>query len=531
MVNNSSLERQANEEMQRHGRVNDGQTKKNLEFFDKSNTPSTSSTSNGFEGIDPALIQHEVSTQPDILPDALISVKKSESGEKKSLIIESKAALIVKEALSGYFAHDMGSQTWHKFVGTHWLPLDAPQFFDNELIRLLYDGTGELGFKPTYKNGIKLLLADGHMLPLPKIDNEKLPFTNGLLNLHTRELDPITSKNAMTWCLPYKYEYGADCPNIKYWLLQAVDGDKESVQFLHAFMAAILHGRNDLQKFLHLKGSGGTGKGTFMRLVTALVGLDNTASTSLQHLEQNRFETALLYNKRLAVITESDKYGGSINVLKAITGQDHIRLERKHQQQAGSFIFPGLVIIASNESLQVTDHTSGLDRRRITVIFDRRATDEEKQEWAKRGGEKAVLHAELPGLVNWLLKLSQDEISNIIRNPPKRISDADREAMTTSNPIADWVLECCVFDITARTQIGDKREIREPGYETRYQNADQWLYPNYLRWSQRNNKPSLSSRRFSELLIQTCTTLGHKVEKHRSGMGRSINGLKLITTF
>jgi putative DNA primase/helicase len=504
---------------------------KNLKYSEKVSTASTTSTSKDFEGTDPARSQHRPALnqhKPSIKEDSLINVIKTKDGEKKSLLIESKAALIVKKALSRYFAHDLDSKTWHKFVGTHWLPLDVQQFFDNTLIDLMYVGAGDLGFKPAYKNGVKTLLTDGDMLPLSKNDGGKLPFTNGLLNLQTRALELVTSSNAMTWCLPYKYESGADCRRVKAWLLQAVDGDKETVKFLQAFMAAVLHGRNDLQKFLHLKGSGGTGKGTLMRLLTVLVGVENAVSTSLQHLEQNRFETALLYNKRLAVITESDKYGGSINVLKAITGQDHIRLERKHQQQAGSFIFPGMVVIASNESLQVTDHTSGLDRRRITVIFDRRATDKEKQDWASRGGEEAVLHAELPGLVNWLLELSQDEISEIIRNPPQRISDANREAMAASNPIADWVLECCKFDPNAQTQIGDKREIREPGRETGYENADRWLYANYLQWSQRNNKSPLMINRFSELLIDTCKTLGHEIEKGRLGKGRVINGLGLL---
>ena len=243
----------------------------------------------------------------------------------------------------------------------------------------------------------------------------------------------------------------------------------DTVNYLRAWMAAVLHGRNDLQKFLHLKGGGGTGKGTFMRLLTALIGEINTANTSLDQLEKNRFETATLYNKRLAVISDSDKYGGSINNLKAITGQDHLRLERKNQQQTGSFIFPGLVVMASNESLQVTDHTSGLDRRRITVIFNRRATNEEKQAWESQGGETAVLHSELPGLVNWLLELSPDEISKNINNPPERIRKANIEAMTASNPIADWLLECTEPDSEAWTQIGIKRERRNQGCETTYE--------------------------------------------------------------
>lgn len=464
-------------------------------------------------------------TIPEIKYNSLVSMN-NETGSLE-LTIESFAAKRLQKVLQGYLSYEIKSQTWHEFTGVHWKPLESSQLADDILLDLLHCGAGELGFKPAYKNGIKSLLADGNMLPLPEIHHSELPFINGLLDLKTNRLKAITPDNAQTWCLPYAYQPDADCPNIKAWLNQAVEGDTETVTFLRAWMAAVLHGRADLQKFLHLKGSGGTGKGVFMRLLTVLVGEANTAMTSLEQLEQNRFETAAVYNKRLAVISESDKYGGSINNLKAITGQDHIRLERKHQQQNGSFIFPDLVVMASNESLQVTDHTSALDRRRITVIFNRRATNEEKQLWERQGGEEVVLHSELPGLVNWLLVLSQEEISQMIRNPPLRIRNADREAMAATNPVADWLLECTEADPFAWTQIGDKREIRDSGYETIYENSDSWLYANYLQWCLRSHKSPLSTRRFRELLLQTCETIGINAHESRRGTGRGINGIKI----
>ncbi|MCP5273490.1 MAG: hypothetical protein H6936_01290 [Burkholderiales bacterium] len=494
---------------------------------EKYNSFDTSSTSNGFEATNTALIQHQTNTKPKIDRDALIHCVETKQGTSEFLLIESKAAEILKESLTGFLSHDIKSQTWHEFVGSHWQPLETPQQADEVLIDLIYKGAGKLGFRAAYKNGIRSLLIDGAMLPLPKVDHAKLPFKNGLLDLTTRKLESISPENAQTWCLPYEYKLDGDCSAIKSWMKLAVDEDMETVQFLRAWMAAVLHGRNDLQKFLHLKGSGGTGKGTFMRLLTALIGQTNTAITSLDQLEQNRFETATLYNKRLAVISDSDKYGGSINNLKAITGQDHIRLERKHQQQAGSFIFHGLVVMASNESLQLTDHTSGLDRRRITVIFNRRATNEEKQAWKNQGGEEAVLHSELPGLVNWLLELSHDEITQIINNPPDRIRNADLDAMQATNPVADWLSECTVYDPEAWTQIGDKREIREPGYETTYQNVSTWLYANYLQWCLRSHKTPLAIRRFREILIQTCETLNMDVHEARRGSGRGICGLRI----
>lgn len=512
--------------------INDGAAfldKKYSNNVEESSTNSTPSTSKAFGAIYPTPKQHypALKAAPEMEENALIEEIETKEGTRNKLLIESKAAEIFKESLEGFLACDIDSQTWHSFTGSHWQALESIQLVDSVLVELLYQGTGELGFRPAYKNGIKSLLTDGNMLPLPKTDHGKLPFMNGLLDLTTQKLDAITPDNAHTWCLPYAYQARADCLNVKTWLRQAVDKDEETVKFLQAWMAAVLHGRNDLQKFLHMKGSGGTGKGVFMRLLTALIGEQNTVETKLDQLEQNRFEAACLYNKRLALITETDKYGGSIDNLKAITGQDRIRLERKHQQQSGGFVFQGLVIMASNESLQVTDHTSGLDRRRITVIFDRRATNEEKQVWKEQGGELTVLHNELPGVVNWLLELSQDEITYIICNPPKRIREADFDAMTATNPIAEWVTECCEFDPTAWTQIGDKREIRDSGYETIYQNTDSWLYANYLQWNQRTNKSPLSSRRFKDLLIQTCTTLGESVYESRHNNGRGIQGVRI----
>ena len=466
-------------------------------------------------------------TKPIINIDGLIVVSGDKGKTKKTLLIESKAAEVLQEALEGFYAYDHLSLTWYGFKGTHWQFLESQQQIDSVLLNLLSLGTGDLGFKPVYKNGIKSILADGNRLPLPEANHHKLPFSNGLLNLTHKRLETTTSDNAQTWCLPYEYNQAADCPNIKAWLLQSVDKDKDTVHFLRAWMAASLHGRNDLHKFLHLKGSGGTGKSTFVRLLTALIGKQNTVETKLDQLEQNRFEAAMLYNKRLAVISDSDKYGGSINNLKAITGGDSIRLERKHQQQSGSFVFPGLLIMASNESMQTTDHTSGLDRRRITVILDRRVSAQEKQQWERQGGEKGVLHSELPGLVNWLLELSQEEITSIIETPPERILAADLDAMTATNPIADWLLECTEADPEAWTQIGDGREIRESGYETIYKNTNEWLYANFLQWCQRSKKTPFSSRKFKELVIQTCETLNRSVHESRRSIGVGVNGIRI----
>jgi putative DNA primase/helicase len=153
-----------------------------------------------------------------------------------------------------------------------------------------------------------------------------------MLNPVTRELVKTAPTNALTWALPFNYSPSATCPVTQDWLREVAE-DEGTVQLLRTFMAALLRGPAKYQRFLHLIGPGSTGKSTFIRLLQFLVGEQNTISTDLRQLEQNRFEAAMLYRKRLAMITDSDKYGGAINTLKAATGQDPLRFERKHVQQ------------------------------------------------------------------------------------------------------------------------------------------------------------------------------------------------------
>ena len=452
-------------------------------------------------------------------------VTNEETGEQV-LVVQSEGAVIVAEGLRDAVAYSQQAKKWHAFTGAHWQAL-ADGGIDSALIEVLYVGAGNVGFANAYRKNIQELIGDGDFLPLPTVKTGLLPFKNGLLDYRTGELYPITPHTAQTWSLPFNYDALADCPTIKAWLLQAVDNDSETVNFLAAWLAALLHGRADLQMFLHLIGSGGTGKGTFMRLATALVGTHNTASTTLKEMETNRFETANFYGKRFIMITDSDKYGGSLNTLKAVTGQDWLRLERKHKDQGAGFIYDGLVFMASNENLATTDHTSGLDRRRAMVLFDRRATDEDKQLWERQGGEDAVLHCEIPGLVNWLLSFSQEDITRLIKNPPASTQKANFEAMTAANPVAEWITDSLYPELNAWVQIGDNRKIVQSGVESTFEKSDVWLYPNYLAWSQRQSRQALSVIRFKAVVLDTLKTLKVDFKTHKKMAGSGLLGVRL----
>jgi putative DNA primase/helicase len=392
-------------------------------------------------------------------------------------------------------------------------------------------GTGDKGFRPSYLNGITQIIQKRALLPMPKQPTSVVPFSNGVLDLTTGALTPATPSRALDWSLPHAHDPQADCPKIKAWLLRAADDDPETVELLRAWLAALVRGI-PLQKFLLLLGRGGTGKGTFQRLVAALVGLNNTAISALRDLEENRFEGAKLVNKRLCMINEAGRHGGQLNMLKAITGGDHIPLERKHVQQSGSFVFDGLVLMASNENLQSTDSTSGLERRRLTVRFSRTATPEERADWEARGGEVRVLHPEIPGLINWLLALPVSEVRRRLEHPPARVVADNLLGMAAGNSVADCMMSNTLFDPQAKTQVGVKREGRGIEGVMIFENADEWLYPNYLTWCQEQGRSKpVSSRKFRDTLVDMAETLGHPVTHQQDTQTRSrvICGIRLAT--
>lgn len=443
-------------------------------------------------------------------------------GETRRLI-ESKAADLVSDHLREQIAWDGEAGAWYVWEHTHWEPLTQSARADAIIAAAVHTGCADLGFRMSYLSGITTIMQRRGLLA-PPAWAESVPFTNGLLDLETLSLAPATPNRATDWCLPWRYDPQADCPTVKAWLKRAVVDD-ETVELLRAWLGALVRGI-PLQHVLTLIGRGGSGKGTFQRLATALVGIRNTAVTDLARLESNQFETARLFGKRLTMVNEAGRYGGSVDVLKALTGGDHVRLERKHVQQSGSFVYRGLVLMATNEHITTTDATSGLERRRMTVRFPTSATPAEKADWRARGGEDAVLHPEIPGIINWVLALSRDEIVRRFEHPPEQVAAENLLGMAAGNSVAEWMLEHCVPEpeVPSRPgnedrrppgcQIGVCKLIRH-GSETEYEHADTRAYPNYLRYCEETGRKATSIRKFSDTVIDIAETLAVSVRKDR----------------
>jgi len=363
--------------------------------------------------------------------------------------------------------------------------------------------------------------------------NNHLLFTNGVLNVNTKQLLPFKKDMYFTQQLPYDYTPNSECELIIKWLKNTQDGNWDRVQVLRAWLRAVLLSHSDIQKFVEIVGPGKSGKSTYANLAHALVGDDNAMISSLEHLEKNRFETANLYKKKLLLFNDVERYGGSVSVLKAITGRDLIRNERKFQSGSQKpFKFNGLVMITANEPIQTTDPTSGLARRRLTIPFDKpflgKAVEQrtliDMDDRGKPFGDFANL---LPGLVNWLLDMSEDEMKEYLMETTQKVNffaKHHREQILKSNQIMDWMEHCLIFDENASAPIG-LAKAAPAGSSNVYMASEKWLYASYCEFSRASNSNILGRSRFETLLIDVCVhQLGLKVYKMKDRRGvRVIN--------
>jgi putative DNA primase/helicase len=299
----------------------------------------------------------------------------------------------------------------------------------------------------------------------------------------------------------------------------------------------VVTGRTDWQKYLELIGAGGTGKSTFTRLAIALVGANNTHTTTLKKLEGERFETASIAGKRLVLINDSERYAGSVSTLKALTGQDTLPYEVKFKQSTGGFTPNAMVIVAANETIQSGDYTSGLERRRITVpMFNKISSEHQRNLIEHRNGEILGEFAQyIPGLLNWVLAMDESEATRIIRNYQKavpKLAVMKAQTLVETNPIADWLDNNIVYKENYRTNIGVANRDKDNSSDRWYLNTDKWLYANYAEYCHSTGTKSIGLRRFGNLLSDLCKNqLELNIEKGRDRLGSYVAGLKIRSEY
>jgi P4 family phage/plasmid primase-like protien len=346
--------------------------------------------------------------------------------DKKHYIYPNMLAEQICKDWRGRICYDISTKKWKIYAGGVWQTKETEEIENLFYLRVLEDVPDLKSFQYVINvvRFAKCLLSVGKWEEVSSLDY--LPFNNGVWSFADRVLLPHDPKFRLSWKLDRDYTpAGAKWAAIDEFLNTVTAGNPELKPTLIAACAAVLQGRADLHKALYLFGGGRNGKGAFTRLLELLVGEDNSHSSNLEALCENRFEISNLLGKRLVVCADEDPRVKRFSQFKKITGGDYLRGEDKGCK-AFNFRFQGMVVLASNEPVFVGDNSYGLAERLIPIPFTTKIPKEQRRNL------EPEFKADLPAFTAYLLDL--DPVGNRYLDASQGLKTDSETRMGSSHP-------------------------------------------------------------------------------------------------
>lgn len=266
---------------------------------------------------------------------------------------------------------------------------------------------------------------------------------NGIFDLDTKEFVEHTPDFVTTIQLPVSYDPSAKCPLIDKFLDRQSPGSRDT---LYQFAGYTLCSDMFAHEALILLGDGSNGKGTFLEIVTRMLGHDNCSAESIKDLVRSQFSAANLYGK-LANI-DSDLQGSFLpetDKFKQMTAGDTIRCERKYKEPF-TFSSRAKMLYSLNNMPRTSDTSSGWFRRLLIIPF--------KNKYNPEPGERAKLFTpqELSGLFNRALEGYDRLVSGYKGAEPgnfyktEEMVEAINDYRDNIDPMYEFLKEYCAVD-------------------------------------------------------------------------------------
>lgn len=234
-----------------------------------------------------------------------------------------------------------------------------------------------------------------NMLPVHTGDTEPhcIGFTNGYYDLEQDSFFPHTRDKKIFHTTGYAYDEDATCPLWDDFVHYVSDNDDEMYDFLTRYSGYILTSANTRQHILWLMGPSGTGKSTYIKVHSdVLGGYARPFSAMPGSMANNNYQYMIAHidGARLLVQSELTRTIVQADLLKQVVSGDSMTGRRAHADFS-SVKVQAHVMLASNQ-VPHFDEMAGMDRRLLPVHFGRKVAADPTYE--------TRLRAELPGIFN-----------------------------------------------------------------------------------------------------------------------------------
>ncbi len=177
---------------------------------------------------------------------------------------------------------------------------------------------------------------------------------------------PEQAETALKQCTATKHYLDLSMPN---------ESDQKTFwQYLGYCMTTDTH----FQKFLMIKGKGGTGKSVAISLIQHIIGIENCSSIPLQDLNK-RFYATGLFGKQLNACADIPCTAmQSVDIIKKAVGEDTLLYEKKGQDPTQFQSYAKLLFSANEMPLNLDDKTNAYYRRLLVLDMNRSIPESER---------------------------------------------------------------------------------------------------------------------------------------------------------
>ena len=327
---------------------------------------------------------------------------------------------------------------------------------------------------------------------------------NGVIELRSGELRAGDPADRITMAAGVAYEAAATCPRWDQFLQEIFAGRAELIDWVQRFVGYSMTGRVIEQILAVLHGSGANGKSTFLRVLSAVLGnyAWNMPFTTIELRQRASIpnDLAALQGRRFVTASETND-GVRLNEsrIKTLTGSDTVTARRLYGEHF-EFQPTAKFWLAVNHKPTVHDDSHGFWRRLrlipFTQTFDGAACD---------GELEGTLLAEAPGILNWAIAGCLAWQAHGLDPAPEIVLAATNEYQADSDPLRDFLEECCEVDSDVEVSASA-------------------IYEAYVRWCDRqklSRDDRMSRKQFG-------SRLSERFERRHAMKGRIYRGLRIV---
>ena len=320
-----------------------------------------------------------------------------------------------------------------------------------------------------------------------QIQPYEVPVANGVIDIRTMKMRPHRKEDYLQTCIPWAYSEKAQCPELMRCLDTYFGKDNDGdlkIAALQEYFGYCLMPHARYKKALLCVGESDCGKSTIPYLLRQLLGSENIAAVSVEHMDDDRKRAPLL-GKLVNLLTEltSDAMIADGGFKTLVSTEEPILFDPKHLAPVMDIPICKHVIV-TNKKPRINDKSNATYRRLLLIHFNHviPASEQDTTVWDRLKGE-------IDGILSWALEGAQR-----LHERGGRFSDPGvaeiAEYRDDQNPMLTFLEHYCV-----RCEPIENKAVRTSVFIDRF-------------------KQSMPGKWSASSILEMAREVGLKVDKH-----------------